>query len=59
MMTAFMADHPFETMELCVLADNIGAIRLYKDMGFRIVKQMLGFSISGPKPKCLEMIKES
>ena len=57
MMTAFMAEHKAEPMELCVLADNPGAIRLYENMGFKITNCALGFSLSESKPKCYDMTR--
>ena len=57
MMTAFMEEHTAEPMELCVRADNLDAIRLYENMGFRITNEATGFSLSESKPKCYDMIR--
>ncbi len=55
MMTDFLHDHLNEQMELCVLADNIVALRLYEKMGFKIVNETQGFSMSDQKPKVYDM----
>ena len=34
MLQAFLQEHPEANMELCVLSDNHGAIRLYESCGF-------------------------
>lgn len=57
MMTAFMEEHSAEPMELCVLADNPGAICLYENMGFRIANEATEFSLSESKPKCYDMTR--
>lgn len=55
MMTDFIMEHPNEPMELCVLADNASAIKLYENMGFKIVNEAPGFSLTEQKPKVYDM----
>lgn len=57
MMEDFIGSHTGERMSLCVLADNGGAVKLYKSMGFNIVSESSGFSLTSDKPKCYEMTR--
>ena len=54
MLKAFCDSHNKE-MELCVLKQNIVAIRLYESIGFRIVSERDGFSLKDDKPRCFDM----
>ncbi len=58
MMQEFIKEHSTESMELCVLADNLGAIHLYEKMGFRVVGEAPGFSLAKEKPICYDMKRE-
>ena len=58
LMRAFIAEHAQEEMQLCVLADNLPAIKLYENCGFKAVREEEGFALINPKPLCLTMIRE-
>lgn len=53
----FILEHSAEAMKLCVLCNNISAVRLYKENGFTITLQSPGFSLGERKPLCYEMIR--
>jgi len=57
MMTDFIRKHSFVKMELCVLADNLSAVRLYQNMGFQIIRETQGFSLTEAKPSCYDMVR--
>lgn len=47
-------DHP---MELCVLKNNLPAVKLYTSCGFKVVSEYPGFSESQDKPICYGMVR--
>ena len=55
MLNCFIKEHPQETLELAVLANNTPAIKLYQKFGFKVYKEVDGFSLIKEKPKCLIM----
>lgn len=55
MLAAFIAEHPDEELELFTLKDNTPALKLYEGAGFGSVKELPGFSVTEPKPICLQM----
>lgn len=55
----FLEKHPKEDMELCVLKDNEGAVKLYQDCGFLVVEEYPGFSTNPIKPKAVGMTRVS
>ena len=57
MMEDFIASHTGDRMSLCVLADNYGAVKLYSLMGFEIVSECAGFSLTPEKPDCFKMVR--
>ena len=58
MMEEFIAEHPKDKMELCVLADNTGAVALYEQMGFKKPEDAApGFSLSESKPSVYVMTR--
>lgn len=58
LLSSFIKEHANERIELTVLADNLPAIRLYKNNGFEKVSEEAGFALITPKPMCLTMLRE-
>ncbi len=59
LLMSFLEKHPKEGMELCVLKDNEGAVKLYQDCGFLVVEEYPGFSTNPIKPKAVGMTRVS
>ncbi len=59
LLMSFLEKHPKEDMELCVLKDNEGAVKLYQDCGFLVVEEYPGFSTNPIKPKAVGMTRVS
>lgn len=59
MIEQFIRKHRSETMELCVLEDNLGAVRLYENEGFREIERYPGFSIDKEELVCIGMKREN
>jgi ribosomal protein S18 acetylase RimI-like enzyme len=53
----FIGCHENEELELYVIRDNSVAIKLYQKNGFHITNQLEGFSLTGEKPQCYEMVR--
>ena len=58
MFRRFITLHASSPISLCVLADNVPAIRLYRSCGFEVVGHYPGFSPGADKPECLEMFRK-
>ena len=59
MMSAFCQALSRYKMELCTLANNTPAVRLYEKLGFFTVDQIAGFALGPTKPDCLVMARKS
>lgn len=59
LLMSFLEKHSKEDMELCVLKDNKGAVKLYQDCGFLVVEEYPGFSTNPIKPKAVGMTRVS
>ncbi len=55
MLDAFIEKHKERDMELFVLADNDGAVKLYEACGFQTCERAPGFALSSEKPDCYRM----
>jgi ribosomal protein S18 acetylase RimI-like enzyme len=55
MLDVFILRNKRKDMELFVLADNPGAVKLYTGCGFQLREQSPGFSLSEEKPMCYRM----
>ena len=55
LMERFIERHADASMELCALAENKNAVRLYKSLGFEITERYVGFSVDQRRPDAIRM----
>lgn len=55
MLSAFIEEHVDEKLELFTLKNNTPALKLYEKAGFKTLRELPGFSVTDPRPLCLQM----
>lgn len=58
LMESFLREHRGEQIELCVLEENSGAVRLYQKYGFTENERYRGFSVDDRELVCISMEKK-
>lgn len=54
----FICKNIHSDMELCVLSENVSAIKIYERLGFTRNKIYSGFSVESRKPECMQMVRK-